>query len=228
MTVSKKPSPPGRDNCVACLQPTGTGLALRGTAEWHIAVLLRWGIRQDQTVWMLCDRQGTPHNGGVPRGVLEIAYRVCETCAAKAGPGMRPGFAGGGSRVGIPCFAAPAGRLARALTENAETEVIELAGVPFATLVTTPEDRFLVPPIVLGLAGEVIEGRDVLQVIVDLGERDPDFKGMELPQVLDAGPAVLAEVDRKLAGLSQRMGVPVWSSECELGELPPFELAIMH
>ncbi|HTP81765.1 MAG TPA: hypothetical protein VMQ11_02415 [Alphaproteobacteria bacterium] len=98
-----------RDTCIACMRPADTALGLIGEAEWHIAVLGLWGIPEDQAVWLLCNHLGTPHDGRVPGGELVMAWRVCEKCAAKASPAMRPAIVPPGGVINgkIPCYHAP-------------------------------------------------------------------------------------------------------------------------
>ena len=223
MSNNKSLPPPGlqgdyRDACVACLRPADTALALIGEAEWHVAAMHLWGVPQDQAVWMLCDLSGTPHDGGVPRGELSEKYRVCERCAAKTHMHTGPALRGSA----IPAYHAPSGQLVRALKEGATQEVIESDGRPVATLVTGPEQRFLVPPVVLDPAGQLLQGEHVLQAIVDTGV------GMELPQLGNAGPGDLAVIDRQVAAISMKLGIPVWNLDFDFGgsdELPPFATA---
>jgi len=82
--------------------------------------------------------------------------------------------------------------------------IVEWEGQPFALMVTSDRHgSYLVPPIVRGPDGNVMEGRDVLEAIVESGET------VSLPVIHGATPAVLAEIDRRMAHLSIQLGVPV-------------------
>lgn len=87
------------------------------------------------------------------------------------------------------------------------TKIIEWDGEPFAVLVeSSTYGNFLVPPIVLDPDGRPIEGRDLLTAVVMANTR------ISVPVLRNATPAVLAEVDRRMARLSDQMGVPLWPS----------------
>lgn len=91
--------------------------------------------------------------------------------------------------------------------------IIEWDGLPFAVLVESVHGSFLVPPIVLDPDGNPIEGREVLAAIALANANanaDPDAAAISVPVLRDATPAILAEVDRRMARLSHAMGVPLW------------------
>lgn len=74
-----------RGTCITCIQPTDTGLAFVGEAEWILAGFHVLGIPQDQALATLAD--GDPRFrpvGKVPNGRVTIALRVCGDCANRA------------------------------------------------------------------------------------------------------------------------------------------------
>ena len=82
------------ESCVACLRgDTNTGLALEGEGEWVIAGLMRMEIpKRDATVLVedaAVERYGCDP-GKLPVEVMQIPYRVCAECAAKAGLTVGP------------------------------------------------------------------------------------------------------------------------------------------
>lgn len=84
------------------------------------------------------------------------------------------------------------------------TRMIDWEGQPFALLVEgTRDGDYLVPPIVLDLTGAPIEGREVLHAIV------PSGVSAELPVVRNAPAVALAEIDRRMARISEELGVPI-------------------
>lgn len=70
--------------CVACLQPTDTGLGFEGEAEWIIAGLTLLGVGQDEALQTLAsaDPRFRPV-GKVPIGTVKVVFRVCGACAGK-------------------------------------------------------------------------------------------------------------------------------------------------
>lgn len=87
------------------------------------------------------------------------------------------------------------------------TKIIEWDGQPFAVLVeSVVHGDFLVPPIVLDPDGHPIEGREILTAVTISNTT------LRVPVLRDASPATLAEVDRRMAHLSDHLGVPLWPS----------------
>jgi hypothetical protein len=89
--------------------------------------------------------------------------------------------------------------------------LIEWGGAPFALLIEATEEHgaYLVPPIVLDEHGRAIEGRDVLEAIVNSGV------SVQLPVIRNATPAMLAEVDRNMQHISESLGVPIGPPDVE-------------
>lgn len=81
--------------------------------------------------------------------------------------------------------------------------LIEWDGKSFAVLIEAPEGDYLVPPVVLDEDGRPIEGREVLAAIVATGI------AIECPVVMAASPGDLAEIDQRMALLSDKLGVPI-------------------
>jgi hypothetical protein len=81
--------------------------------------------------------------------------------------------------------------------------LIEWDGEPFAVLVDSPNGRYLVPPIVLDENGGVIHGREVLTALVKTGNT------IHHPVMHAATRADLAEVDQRMARISEELGVPI-------------------
>lgn len=76
-------------------------------------------------------------------------------------------------------------------------------GKPFALLVEGDDGPFLVPPIVFNEEGEPVEGREVLAAIVLAGV------AVKHPVVRGASVADLAEIDQRMARISEELGVPI-------------------
>jgi hypothetical protein len=89
MTIQVAP----HESCVACLRgDVSTGLASRGVAEWHVALLIVLGLPQDEatnTIYVAAEQHGCDF-GQVPSGSFEVAFRVCEDCANGAGLKVAP------------------------------------------------------------------------------------------------------------------------------------------
>ena len=83
------------------------------------------------------------------------------------------------------------------------TRIVEWEGEPFALLVETPDGDYLVPPIVRDSDGVVVEGREVLRAVIESGAT------VELPVVEGATPADLADIDQRMARISEELGVPI-------------------
>ena len=80
---------------------------------------------------------------------------------------------------------------------------IEWEGQRFALLIERDEGSYLVPPIVFNLAGELIQGVEVLQAVALTGVTiDPAV-------IRNATPGDLAEYDRRMKHISDRLGVPI-------------------
>jgi hypothetical protein len=84
--------------------------------------------------------------------------------------------------------------------------IVEWDGEPFALLVETETESYLVPPIVIDADGNVVEGVEVLAAIVEADRTVP------VPTVSGATPGELAEIDRRMAHLSNELGVPIGPS----------------
>lgn len=80
---------------------------------------------------------------------------------------------------------------------------IEWDGEWFATLIESPDAKYLVPPVVVDESGKVIEGRELLAAIIETGTT------IEHPVVVSATPAALAEIDQRMARISEALGVPI-------------------
>lgn len=84
------------------------------------------------------------------------------------------------------------------------SRLIEWDGEPFALLIEREDGRaYLMPPVVLDADGNVTEGREVLQAIIDSGVT------VGLPVVRGSNPGMLAEIDRRMAQLSDKLSVPI-------------------
>lgn len=93
-------------------------------------------------------------------------------------------------------------------------------GKPFALLVETDEGDFLVPPIVLDDAGNVVEGRETrenLEYVVQSGVE------IGLPVVHGANPGTMAEVDQRMALISKQLGIPTLAQRLGSNEWLPQE-----
>jgi len=66
-------------------------------------------------------------------------------------------------------------------------------------------DDYIVPPVVLGEDGHLIQGESLLQAVIDTGVT------VQVPVVQNCTPALLAELDRRLARASEVLGVPILS-----------------
>lgn len=84
--------------CVSCFQPTDTGMATVGEAEWHVAFLTRLGIPIDQAEATL--REGT---GAAPGMVMDgrypVSWRVCRSCVHKVTDTVEPVLVIPGARL---------------------------------------------------------------------------------------------------------------------------------
>jgi hypothetical protein len=79
-------------------------------------------------------------------------------------------------------------------------------GTPIGLLIELEDgDAYIVPPIVHGEDGHLIQGENVLQAIVEFG------RPVRVPVVENCTAAYLAELDRRLARASDALGVPVLS-----------------
>jgi hypothetical protein len=67
------------------------------------------------------------------------------------------------------------------------------------------DDDYIVPPVVFGEDGRLIQGENLLQAIIDSGVP------VQVPVVQNCTPALLAELDRRLARASEVLGVPILS-----------------
>lgn len=81
--------------------------------------------------------------------------------------------------------------------------IIEWGGKPFALLVEGDNGPYLVPPIVIDADGGVIEGREILAAVVESGVT------IEHPIMRGATVADLAEIDQRMARISEDLGVPI-------------------
>lgn len=79
---------------------------------------------------------------------------------------------------------------------------IEWGGEFFALLVESPDRSYIVPPIVFDLAGDLIQGVEVLQAIVESGV------AVEVPMIRNATVGDLADIDQRIAKISADLGVP--------------------
>jgi hypothetical protein len=94
-----------RGTCIVCLEPTDTGLAVRGEPEAAMAVLMVLGVPGDQAAAVLPQALGCAP-GMVPDGEVTVPFRVCARCAARL-PGARVGLILAGAE--LPTVRVPAG-----------------------------------------------------------------------------------------------------------------------
>jgi hypothetical protein len=87
------------------------------------------------------------------------------------------------------------------------SRLIEWDGQPFAVLIETPDGDYLLPPVVLDEEGRPIEGREVLAAIVE------SEVSVKHPVVKGATPGDLAEIDQRMARISDELGVPLFPGE---------------
>jgi hypothetical protein len=79
------------DSCLVCLQGTDAALDFRGDAEWMVAGLTVLGIGYDEVASMISRAHGCDV-GLVPKDLLTMTFRVCESCVTKSGTGMTVGL----------------------------------------------------------------------------------------------------------------------------------------
>ena len=79
---------------------------------------------------------------------------------------------------------------------------IEWEGEWIATLIETPEETYLVPPVVHGTDGQVVMGVEVLEAVVSSGVT------IEHPVIENCTPERLAELDQQPAADDADLGVP--------------------
>jgi len=72
-----------KDSCVACLQGTDSGLSFVGEAEWIAAGLVKLGIPTTEAIILVEDGLGS--DPAMVAGRLGLSFRVCQSCAEKAG-----------------------------------------------------------------------------------------------------------------------------------------------
>jgi hypothetical protein len=77
-------------------------------------------------------------------------------------------------------------------------------GKPFAILEEGPRGRYLLPPLVCDLAGNVIAGREMLFSVFAYRV------GLEIPVVRNCVPGDLAEIDRRLTALRESLDAQPW------------------
>lgn len=83
------------------------------------------------------------------------------------------------------------------------SRIIEWDGQPFALLIEKDDGSYLVPPVVIDAEGQVVQGRETLEAIKATGTT------VQLPVVQDATPGALADIDRRMATIAERLGVPI-------------------
>jgi hypothetical protein len=89
------------------------------------------------------------------------------------------------------------------------TRLIRWCGEPFAVLVESADGDFLVPPIVFDPDGKLIQERKLIQRQSLLeAAADASFE-VDQPIIRDATPALLAEIDQRMARISEALGVPI-------------------
>jgi hypothetical protein len=71
--------------CAGCLQPTDTGLATVGEAEWHMAfaVNLGWSVPEAETIV-------ETEPGMVTKGRYPVQWRVCRACVQRVTDRVEP------------------------------------------------------------------------------------------------------------------------------------------
>jgi hypothetical protein len=76
-------------------------------------------------------------------------------------------------------------------------------------LVESPDGGFVVPPIVFDADGKLIQGRKLIRRQSFLeAAADASFE-VDQPIIRDATPALLAEIDQRMARISEALGVPI-------------------
>lgn len=65
---------------------------------------------------------------------------------------------------------------------------------------------YLVPPVVFDLDGNLVMGMEVLAAVAESGVT------VKLPVILGASPAVISELDQRLAHISAKLGTPFLST----------------
>ena len=83
------------------------------------------------------------------------------------------------------------------------TRMIEVGDKPFALLVETDHGDYLVPPVVFDLERNVIEGREVLEAIIESGME------VSVPVLHNRTTADLAAIDQTMKLISDQLGVPI-------------------
>ena len=67
--------------CIVCLQPTDTGLAFDGEAEFAVACLSKLGVPMEQSAVAIQLATGC-EPGMVPEGRFRLVVRVCRDCVS--------------------------------------------------------------------------------------------------------------------------------------------------
>jgi hypothetical protein len=87
--------------------------------------------------------------------------------------------------------------------------MIEWGGEPLATLIQSPDGDYFVPPIVIDPNGAILVGVELLMAIVESGVT------IKHPVVQGCTPEQLAEIDQRLARVSEDLGVPLDTGDHE-------------
>jgi GGDEF domain-containing protein len=89
------------------------------------------------------------------------------------------------------------------------TRLIRWGGEPFAVLVESPDGDFLVPPLVFDADRKLIQGRKLIKRRSLLEAAVAASEEVAHPVITDATPALLADVDQRMARISETLGVPI-------------------
>ncbi|MEV5832849.1 hypothetical protein [Nocardia sp. NPDC052112] len=87
-----RPALVGESVCVACKKPTDTGIAVVGTGEWPVAILMRLGWSFEEAMVLISDITGcmeslseTARFATVPKDEVTLLIGLCTECAQRHG-----------------------------------------------------------------------------------------------------------------------------------------------
>ncbi|WP_433195802.1 hypothetical protein ACQP1G_42410 [Nocardia sp. CA-107356] len=87
-----RPALVGEGACVACKKLTDTGIAVVGTGEWPVAILMRLGWSFEEAMVLISDITGcmeslseTARFATVPKDEVTLLVSLCTECAARQG-----------------------------------------------------------------------------------------------------------------------------------------------
>lgn len=87
--------------------------------------------------------------------------------------------------------------------------LIEWGGQPLATLIKSSDGDYIVPPVVIDPNGAILVGEELLMAIVESGVT------IKHPVILGCTPERLAEIDQRLARVSEDLGVAIDTGDHE-------------